>query len=1108
MTNAFIWHPIPKSPMKLNNSHRLSSILFLAAALPAMSASFTYNNSTTSTTDAWTAGTNWSAMPVSASDTELTFVGANTTVFANVLPISDNDNAGNFALNVLNLQGTGLAASTPLLTLQGGMLDFVANGATAPVINLNAVTANSAQYSSTNTTLAYTVSSAIKLDAATTFAGTGTARFKFAGAFSGTGDILKTGSSYLELAGVNGAYSGNITVNGGRLIAGSANAGATAWVTTGNLTLGASGKLDSGTSGYAAGTIGFAGLYGSGQINYSAGGPRAYAINYNGSTTDSFTGTFGGNQSMLKNGVGTLSLNDFAIQGGGMQVYGGTVTANKMTSAGNNANIYVINGLVKFTPVDGTTVVTGNDRVSLTGGILWIAPSGTGGDITVTGGMGNSSDTAATLGGNGGKLILDRANKASVTYAFGGGSNATGGLSKGTLGSLIVAPAHGLSALGVTEKFTILGSAIIPGGTANPSTAANGLRNGILNPGIFGQNNDATLSGEFLTYSGTGVAGDAGIIQATYSALTDINNCDDTIVYDAGTGTNTNLLNANHAVYAVNARNQTLDLGTKVLALGHGTSSNRMGGLILNGGSITNGTLDLDAGTSRTDLTIYTSAANGTISAKIKRETGADPYYGITTTGPGVLTLSGANTGPTSFIIGSGSTVEVTLGTPGSSQSISGFTGMLNFRGGVIQSQGTFTRSLGELGSSNTLSWTYNNNSTNTGGGFAARGGDLLVKINNGTGTLTWNNSLSYTGLGGTSQFLGDGAPLIFGSPNSDSQVDFQNGINLGGNSYLFSRVIQVNQGTGTDSAKLSGVISSTDPKNQLVKSGPGKLILSAANTYQGDTLVTAGSLLISGSNAATGNLAVSAGASLALTGGLGFTITNTASNSISGAGTATLDGAFTLNTAAVTNATGTWTVVNKVALNATFGASFSVVGFAQKPDGVTWTLTEEGTRLWTFSEATGVLTLAEAPTNTYDSWIDGYFTGVTDPAIIGAAADPDNDGIANAVEYVIGNAPNQTKVENLPAGTLVTDPAGVTPTGNYLKFAYRRTAAAVDAGVTAAVQYDADLVGPWTTAVNGVGGVTIIETANAGLPGTDVKVYIPRVANTKLFSRLAVEVP
>lgn len=109
----------------------------------------------------------------------------------------------------------------------------------------------------------------------------------------------------------------------------------------------------------------------------------------------------------------------------------------------------------------------------------------------------------------------------------------------------------------------------------------------------------------------------------------------------------------------------------------------------------------------------------------------------------------------------------------------------------------------------------------------------------------------------------------------------------------------------------------------------------------------------------------------------------------------------------------------------------------------------------------------------------------------------------------MIGTLPNESKVEHLPTLEWVTDPVGV-PAGDYVKFSYRRTTASMDAGVTAAAEYDTDLLDPWTTAVDTVGGVVILELPNAEIPGNDVEVYIPRnlAVAGKLFSRLTVTVP
>jgi len=42
-----------------------------------------------------------------------------------------------------------------------------------------------------------------------------------------------------------------------------------------------------------------------------------------------------------------------------------------------------------------------------------------------------------------------------------------------------------------------------------------------------------------------------------------------------------------------------------------------------------------------------------------------------------------------------------------------------------------------------------------------------------------------------------------------------------------------------------------------------------------------------------------------------------------------------------------------------------------------------------------------------YQSWVNGFFPGETNPAIIGGTADPDGDGQPNNLEFALGGAPN-----------------------------------------------------------------------------------------------------
>jgi len=148
----------------------------------------------------------------------------------------------------------------------------------------------------------------------------------------------------------------------------------------------------------------------------------------------------------------------------------------------------------------------------------------------------------------------------------------------------------------------------------------------------------------------------------------------------------------------------------------------------------------------------------------------------------------------------------------------------------------------------------------------------------------------------------------------------------------------------------------------------------------------------------------------------------------------------------------------------------------------------------------------------TFASWMATFDFTAFPGADLSPTGDADGDGIANAVEFVIGNLPNQTKVENLPTLTRVTNPnvGGTVLVGNYLKFSYRRSDASDDAAdISLDVAYSrTDLAGPWSIAGVGEDGVELDDTPNPEIPGVDVAVYIPLRSDTKFFARLQVTVP
>lgn len=160
------------------------------------------------------------------------------------------------------------------------------------------------------------------------------------------------------------------------------------------------------------------------------------------------------------------------------------------------------------------------------------------------------------------------------------------------------------------------------------------------------------------------------------------------------------------------------------------------------------------------------------------------------------------------------------------------FTGRDLSNSGVLETSGTFTRSLGSRAGQ--VQW--QNQGGYAGGGFAAVGGALTVNIGGSVtpDTLTW----------GSGFFLPSNGALNLGEGNSTADVTFQNPIALNG----AQRYINV-AAAGTTKATLSGVLSG-NASSGITKLDTGTLVLAGDNTYQGPTLVSAGTLALGHTNA------------------------------------------------------------------------------------------------------------------------------------------------------------------------------------------------------------------------------------------------------------------
>lgn len=147
-----------------------------------------------------------------------------------------------------------------------------------------------------------------------------------------------------------------------------------------------------------------------------------------------------------------------------------------------------------------------------------------------------------------------------------------------------------------------------------------------------------------------------------------------------------------------------------------------------------------------------------------------------------------------------------------------------------------------------------------------------------------------------------------------------------------------------------------------------------------------------------------------------------------------------------------------------------------------------------------GTGTLQVGPSNPYLAWTELHDLGGA-----GADVDSDGDGISNGIEFILGadpSGPGSDSNSLLPSATI---------TETNLVFVFR---CREDALAFADVEYDADLVAPWTVAVDGAAGVGIVLADGIhpndpidNQPVSQVTVTIPR-AGSKLFARLTGSFP
>ncbi len=279
-----------------------------------------------------------------------------------------------------------------------------------------------------------------------------------------------------------------------------------------------------------------------------------------------------------------------------------------------------------------------------------------------------------------------------------------------------------------------------------------------------------------------------------------------------------------------------------------------------------------------------------------------------------------------------------------------------------------------------------------------------------------------------------------------DGGALYNQGAGTGTWSGAFTLQGNVTVDAGDGPIQMTGAVSGTA---NLTKTGGNTLTL-ANPGHAGDTTVDAGTLSLGAAGLAdTGNVAVNGTAVLDLAHGAEDTVA-----------TLTFDGQPA--------ATGTWGAPGSGAAN---------IDEAR--------FTGSGTLL--------VLDQLEPPAG-YASWAAGFGLEGAEAA---PDADPDGDGIANALEFVLGGDPTLPSQDLLPT---------VSANGETVTFTFLRDDASETSGTAVSVQHSDDLE-TWTTLDIGAasaGEVTIEE--NGDEPDL-VTVTLPKNGDTHLFLRLRVVV-
>jgi autotransporter-associated beta strand protein/T5SS/PEP-CTERM-associated repeat protein len=571
----------------------------------------------------------------------------------------------------------------------------------------------------------------------------------------------------------------------------------------------------------------------------------------------------------------------------------------------------------------------------------------------------------------------------------------------------------------------------------DPTSGTYTLSDGVLNVGrefAIGREGEAATGTLTMTGGTINKTGDEKMIVGQ-------NNGKGTVTHSGGT------INVNNELFVGN-ENAGAE-GTYTIS---GTAALNVANEMIVGRESGTGTLNVDGGTITTtgNGNMYIGRKNGT--GTLNQTAGTISVikeFGVGTTqdgqaGVGSYDLSGGTLTATGVLfigkeLGSSGTMTMSGGTMTTSDKLqighNEATGTLTQSGGIVNVQNEVYIG-NETGAASIGTYTL------SGTAELNVGNEIIVGRDNGTGTFNLDggivNATKISGGTGTSTVNFNGG-MLQAKRDESNLIENLDVANLGAGGLK----IDSNGFSVTTSQFLTGT-------GGLEKSGAGQLTLSGPNTYAGTTTVTAGVLRIERA-------------------GL---------NAIVDADANTLVAEF-----AVQPAPGNYAILPGALAGA---QDFVATGLGSQQQA-------------TFSNATSIVTVTGEPDgDPYVAWIESFTPNplLPDDASKLPTADPDEDGIANLMEYVLaGGDPVVPSVSILPT---------VASVGDNLVLSYTRNDES---------EADTTQVGQWTTDLTdptGWNDVTPVVVNENGALADDMTVTVPKsnAVNGKLFLRLKVTMP